>query len=259
MEQKDIKLILTILLKSMVEDENKLTTGDICNKNKTNKSITVNSWMDIYENIALGHLNYKEQTLRNRRAIFKHIRSLWGEYNITELRPFEITSKLKVVKETSPSTAQRILAELRQMYQEAIANNYSENNPALHVKNFRVKVQRKRLAWEVWKEMYVYAKNDCPQRWVHIMLLLALITGQRRADLARMKYSDVRNGYLHIEQQKQAGKGYGARIALPIGLKLNGIRLNLGDIILLSKKTAPKGVRASGNYPGADDPITVCV
>lgn len=270
MEQKEIKLMLAVLLKSLLDDyameEN---IKDTSNKSKlvssnsvtvlphaaiTPESVktTINCWMDIYEENALSQSEYKEQTIRNRRGVFKHIRKLWGDSVLTELKPFEITSKLKTIKESSPCTAQRILAELRQMYQEAIANNYAEGNPALHVKNFKVKVLRKRLSWETWKAMYVYSIEDCTQRWVPIMLLLALITGQRRADLARMKYSDISNGYLYIEQQKQAGKGYGARVALPLNLKLVGLKLTLGDVIIRSRRTAPKGetiLRKSNGLP----------
>ena len=208
---------------------------------KKSSSLTINQWMDKYESIVLGQSEYKQQTIRNRKAIFKHIRFFWGASRLDELKPFEITSSLKDLRATHPSTSQRILAELRQVYQEAVANNYVENNPALHVKNFRVRVQRKRLKYETWKRMYFYAKREHPQRWVHILLLLALVTGQRRADLAKMKYSDIRGGYLYIEQQKQAGKGYGARIALPLSLKLNMINMTLGDIVERSKRYAPKG------------------
>jgi integrase len=43
------------------------------------------------------------------------------------------------------------------------------------------------------------------------LLLLALVTGQRRADLAKMRFSDIvvdeaGAQYLRVEQQKEAGK-----------------------------------------------------
>lgn len=34
-------------------------------------------------------------------------------------------------------------------------------------------------------------------------MLLALITGQRLSDICKMQFSDIRDGYLHVEQQKQ--------------------------------------------------------
>lgn len=226
MKKKQLKALLK-LLSSNVNIEN---LG-----NKKSKCITISSWMDSYESIVLGHVDYKQQTIRNRRAIFKHIRYLWGTVALDKLRPFEINASLKDMRATHPSTSQRILAELRQVYQEAIANNYVENNPAMHVKNFRIRVQRKRLSYLNWKRMYFYAKREHPQRWVRILLLLGVLTGQRRADLAKLKYSDVKDGYLYIEQQKHAGKGYGARIALPLNLRMDALNLTLGDVIERSK------------------------
>ena len=227
MKKKQLKALLKIL-----------TSGSSIESlsSKKSKSITIDSWMDQYENIVLEQTEYKQQTVRNRRAIFKHIRCLWGSVALDKLKPFEITASLKDIRATHPSTSQRILAELRQVYQEAVANNYVETNPALHVKNFRVRVQRKRLSYLNWKKMYFYAKREHAQRWVYIMLLLGVVTGQRRADLAKMKYSDIKDGYLYIEQQKQAGKGYGARIALPLNLRLDALNLTLEDVIERSKK-----------------------
>lgn len=57
-------------------------------------------------------------------------------------------------------------------------------------------------------------------------MLLALVTGQRREDIANMKFSDIKDGYLHIEQSKT-----GARIALPLNLRCEAIGLSLEDVI----------------------------
>jgi enterobacteria phage integrase len=243
MKKKDLKSLLKLL-----KSNPKLLDSIL---KKKSSSITVDAWMDIYEETMLGQSEYKQQTIRNRKAIFKHIRCFWGTTRLDELKPFEITASLKDIRATHPSTSQRILAELRQVYQEAIANNYVETNPALHVKNFRVRVQRSRLRYDTWCKMYFHAKRNMPQKWIHILLLLALVTGQRRADLAKMKYSDIKDGYLYIEQQKHAGKGYGARVALPLTLRLNIIKMTLGEVIERSKRSAPKGEtilrQANGN------------
>ena len=58
------------------------------------------------------------------------------------------------------------------------------------------------------------------------MLALALITGQRRSDLCKMRFDDVWDGHLHVEQTKT-----GTRLALPIALKLDAIGLTIGQVI----------------------------
>lgn len=42
-------------------------------------------------------------------------------------------------------------------------------------------------------------------RYSHKAMLLALVTGQRREDIANMKFSDIKDGYLYIEQSKNGG------------------------------------------------------
>jgi integrase len=37
--------------------------------------------------------------------------------------------------------------------------------------------------------------------------------------------------YLRVEQQKQAGKGYGARVEIPLALRLDAIGMTLGEVI----------------------------
>ncbi len=38
-------------------------------------------------------------------------------------------------------------------------------------------------------------------------MLLALMTGQRLSDICKMQFSDIRDGYLHVEQQKKQEPG----------------------------------------------------
>jgi integrase len=93
-----------------------------------------------------------------------------------------------------------------------------------------------------------------PQRWVESMLLLALVTGQRRADLAAMRFDHIVTGEdgqqaLRVEQQKQAGKGYGARVEIPLTLRLDAIGMSVGDVIehcRASAKPGPTLLRKAG-------------
>lgn len=80
---------------------------------------------------------------------------------------------------------------------------------------------------------FLKLKDNTPPHspWVPLLLDLALVTAQRRADLIKMQFSDVRNEHLHITQQKT-----GARIALPLDLRLDAANLELGGVIERCKK-----------------------
>ena len=57
-------------------------------------------------------------------------------------------------------------------------------------------------------------------------MLLAIVTGQRPGDISRMKFSDIWDEHLHVEQEKT-----GSKIAIPLALRCNAINWSLRDVI----------------------------
>lgn len=200
---------------------------------------TLGDWLDVHDGILLTR-GYKDQTIKNRRSNLAHVRRLWGAVPVTELRPHAVASALRTFPKERSSTAVRVLAELRDAYVEAIANGWAETSPAAHIKPPKHKVMRERLELEVWMQMRTLAQAG-PQRWVESMLLLGLTIGQRRADLAKVRFDDVVDGHLRIEQQKEAGKGYGARVEIPLTLRMDCIGMTVGDVIEHCRQSAKPG------------------
>lgn len=200
---------------------------------------TLAEWLDVHEPQVRGK-GLKVQTLRNRSANWRHIRRLWGARPIADLRPHEITSALRANFAAQPHTAGRVLSELREALHEAIANDWCDRNPAAHVKAPPHRVQRKRLTLDTWQRMLELARAS-GQPWLECLLLLALVTGQRRGDLARMRFDHVVDGHLQVEQGKQAGKGYGARVAIPLSLRLDAVCVTLGGVIELCRLCGAPG------------------
>lgn len=187
---------------------------------------TIRSWLVTYRTIIVDR-GLKQQTLKNRGACIKFIDEHLGHRPLRAVKPHEITTMLK---RCSPHKAGRVLFELRDVYGEAIANDEADVNPATHVKAPAAPGIRKRLTLETWRSMVDLAKATLPP-WVHAMLLLGIATGQRRADLQKMKFSDVVDGHLRVEQQKKARKKVGARVAIPLSLRLDATGMTLGDVI----------------------------
>lgn len=197
---------------------------------------TLADWLVTYRK-AVAERGYHSQTLRNRAAALKHVEAMWGEMPLRGIRPVDIAAKLKL---WTPHTARRVLGELRDVYTEAINNGAAENNPAAHVKPPACAGLRKRLTLDTLQAMLTLARTG-PQRWVHAMLLLALHTGQRRADLAKMRFADVVDGHLRVEQQKKARKLIGARVAIPLSLRLEATGMTLGEVIELCRANGAPG------------------
>jgi len=213
---------------------------------------SLNDWLVTYREIIAGR-GYDKQTIKNRRSTLAHVVRLWGERPMTALKPHEIATGIKSL---SPANAVRVLGELRDVFNEAVANGAAEHNPAAHVKAPKHRGLRKRLTFETWRAMWELSKAG-PQRWVESLLLLALVTGQRRADLAKWRFDDVFTDadgrqYLRVEQQKKAGKPIGARVEIPLTLRMDAIGLTVGEVIEHCRGSAKPGatlLRKAGGGP----------
>lgn len=56
-----------------------------------------------------------------------------------------------------------------------------------------------------------------------------------------MRFDDVVDGCLRVEQQKKAGKPIGARLAIPLSLRLDCTGMTLGEVIEFCERIAKPG------------------
>jgi integrase len=120
-------------------------------------------------------------------------------------------------------------------FNEAILAGVIDSNPATPIKPPAVKIQRHRLTFEQWQKIRAWSVANQPP-WVARLLDLALVTGQRRSDLVKMRFADVWEGHLHIEQFKTS-----TRLALPIALHLDVLGKSIADVIEDCRKYAAPG------------------
>ncbi|MBK2955129.1 tyrosine-type recombinase/integrase [Enterobacter hormaechei] len=85
------------------------------------------------------------------------------------------------------------------------------------------KVYRARLSIEDWKAIFRVAPEG---HYIRNAMLLALVAGQRREDIVRMKFSDVWDDHLHVIQGKT-----GMRLALPLSLYSEAVGMTLREVI----------------------------
>lgn len=186
---------------------------------------TLGQWAVIYRQVIDGK-PVEDKTKANRRCSLAHILAGMGEDRIVSaVRPHDISTMIMGLHKTHPQLAKRVLIETKDFFNEALNYGWIDRNPAHSIKAPLVKVQRNRLTLEQWRLIHGHAVKNMPP-WVSRMMVLALITGQRRSDLAKMRFDDVWDDHLHIEQAKT-----GARLALPLGLQLDALGLTLGQAI----------------------------
>jgi len=185
---------------------------------------TLDQWTPIYAQLVAAQ-DICDKTRANRRSYIRRITEALGTRTIGAIRPHEIATLIATISSDHPQLAVRVLVEARTLFNAALENGWVDANPAMPVRKPIIKISRERLSLKQWQDIHDYA-DCCSPPWVSRMMALALVTGQRRGDLRKMRFSDVWDGHLHIEQEKTK-----ARVAIPLTLRLDEVGLSVLDVV----------------------------
>lgn len=121
-------------------------------------------------------------------------------------------------------TARALRSTLRDLYATMCSAGLLTINPGFLVKLPPAKITRERLTLDTFTRIYEAAAALDP--WVQRSMALALVTLQRRNDVARMTFRSVEDGRLRVEQQKT-----GTRLRIPLELRLQAVGWSVGEVI----------------------------
>ncbi|EHW7991631.1 phage integrase Arm DNA-binding domain-containing protein [Escherichia coli] len=194
------------------------------------KAITTSTWLDRYQAIQDDRLKSGDIRLNTYKQKAKPVSLLRERAGMKLISAVDVRDIAQLLDEYiaagQPRMAQVVRSVLIDVFKEA--QHYGEvppgYNPALATKQPRRKITRQRLSLEEWKKIFDIA--DASHRYMGNAMLLALVTGQRLGDISKMKFSDIWDDHLHVEQEKT-----GSKIAIPLSLRLNTINWSLRDII----------------------------
>ena len=192
--------------------------------------ITVTEWIDKYIVIQEERLRNNElrpNSFRQKNKPPRLFREHCGMRYLKDIETIDIAEITDAIKNDGFSRmAQVVRMVLVDVFKEAQHAGYVPPgyNPAMATKQPRHKVIRQRLSLEEWKSIYESAETMQP--YLQCGMLLALVTGQRLGDICRMKFSDIWDDMLHIEQEKT-----GSRLAIPLDLKCDALGLTLRDVV----------------------------
>ena len=162
-------------------------------------------------------------SVRNARMRINRLDVALGSKPIRTITTMDVAGYLAGVAKGGKGQMSRAMRSLlRDVFVEAMAVGWTDSNPVDATKAARVKIKRQRLTLELWKATYAEAK----QSWLKRAMELAVLTGQRREDVAGMLFKDVRDDHLHVIQSKT-----GARLRISTGLRLESTGLELGAVI----------------------------
>jgi hypothetical protein len=119
-------------------------------------------------------------------------------------------------------SAKSLRSTLIDLFSDAGAKGLLSVNPIEIISLKPAKVKRERLTLEAFMAIYKLA----PEGWEKRSMELGLISIQRLEDVANMGFRAAKNGLLEVVQKKT-----GARLKIPLSLRLNVLNMTLGDVI----------------------------
>jgi integrase len=177
-----------------------------------NAERTVADWCDQWET-------------NHPKARTKLLREALGHIVLARLEPLQIAEWLKRWDEKL-RMRQAMLSTAKVVFRGAIGAGWIRTNPAADLTTTTPTVMRDRLTLESYKA--VLANAEPP---LAIAMQLAVVTGQRRADVIGLKRQQVKDGYLWVIQSKVKPGEIPAKIRFPLGLRIDALGLSLGNVI----------------------------
>ncbi|MCW8040047.1 phage integrase Arm DNA-binding domain-containing protein [Acinetobacter entericus] len=133
----------------------------------------------------------------NSIKTYTHSLNRCAEWDDNPLSSITLFMTNKLLESLPASTSIETRSLLVQIFDLAISKGLVTENPAAQtIKRFRIK-QRKRHTLEGLAKI-----RDASPQWLQNAIDLAMLTTQRRIDIIQMKWSDIRDGYLHVAQEK---------------------------------------------------------
>jgi integrase len=208
---------------------------------------TLGAWLDTYE-AKLQEREYRPNTLKSYLSILRMLRDRMDTaMPLARVETMQVAEVLGALKqEGKRRLAQAARSRLVDVFNGAIAEGWIKTNPAEVAERIRVKVQRARLSWEVFQTIYAGTRLD----WLRNAMALALVSAQRREDIAAAQFHDFKGDAWRCEQIKT-----GNRLIIPLELRLDCFGMSLADVVRQCRRTGAVSThlvhqtRPRGNSP----------
>lgn len=190
---------------------------------------TVSEWLEEW----LKTLKHSESTLNNYKSRCKAISEEIGDMALARLTVKDAATALDTIAEKrGASTAQACRSVMKAAFNRAMAKGLMQANPAQVTDSQKVDVARTRFTMEVFTKVWDELKSG--PSWLRSAVLLAMMTGLRREDIAALKFSDVADDHLLVVPQKNRGL---VKIAIPLALRSDAMGMTLKEAIADCRRT----------------------
>ncbi|CAI1873016.1 tyrosine-type recombinase/integrase [Serratia fonticola] len=193
-------------------------------KLKGSHEYTMATWLERYD-IIFKRRKLADNTYKARKGQIAIIKEKMGKMILSKITTRHVADFLELWviqdKRTMAATMRSVLSDV---FREAIVEGHLDHNPVTPTRSAKPVVKRERLELEQY--LAIRETASAFPSWFGLAMDLALVTGQRREDVALMRFDHVVDGRLQINQGKT-----GAMISLPLDLELRAVKLKLGAVI----------------------------
>jgi integrase len=165
------------------------------------------------------HAKVKNRSWRDTDRIFKrHVLPQWGDRDVTTITRRDVIELLeRIADRGTPIAANRTLAAIRKMFAWAMERDVLTTSPVVGVKAPAVERIRERTLTDDEIVRLWHAAGDLGGR-AGAFIRMLLITGQRRAETAQMRWADVDlTGAIWVIPADRAknGKAHAVPLSIP--------------------------------------------
>lgn len=189
---------------------------------------TVAAWEEKYRAI-IAKRGLTKATQSNYLAFSRRIIKGLGTKPIRSVTAHDVAKYLEAIAEDEgiPRTAQAVRQYMRLSFETAVTEGWIDANTVR--KNIIIgdkSAKRARLSLDVFMKIY----EKAPTEWLRNAMALALVSAQRREDVARAEFKHFRDGGWWLTQASEK-TDHAHRIFIPLELKPAGFSANLGQVL----------------------------
>ena len=189
---------------------------------------SVAAWEEKYRSI-VAKRGLTKATMANYLAFSRHMVRLLGEN--TALKSVTALQVSEAIDSLPAGIAAAVRPYMRQSFEMAMARGWVDANPVRITVLGKPPVARARLTLEVFLRVYESAGT-----WLQNAMALALVSAQRREDVATAAFKDFHDGGWWLVQASEK-TDHPHRIFIPNELRPIGAPYSLGDVVAQCRRT----------------------
>lgn len=136
------------------------------------------------------------KTQKEYKRYHKIFLDMWADIQVSKLKPKHVLA-LRNKFSDKPYKANYMLRTLSALMSWSVPRDYRNDNPCAHVKLLKTGD-----GWEPWTWDQILYFKEYAQPHIWHVVAICLYTGQRITDVLKVKWTDISEGMIRIQQEK---------------------------------------------------------